>query len=464
MASPEKVPELYKEDIGKLSERTRQLMNSKALPYSCMANFAKKRYTSLEDTADRFDTPEKARDQTRTTMSLEVPRDINQEDLNYMEVKMYQVVKQAKLDHKQHPEVGSSTAEATHGGRPAPLGGNLEESSLMSKADRHDLQKAYLAAWGVPCPGIAKQCKLETIERQYAKCAKGDVGSMHSKHVIPHVAESPDEKPLEVPRTTAPGETRTENVRKVPQTRRQVDRFFDFWQTLLLMCIAPYRNLTPFADFKKEDLDNFYTWLHGKSVAGYTPEPSPGQLLWFERQCWSEVEILMCDNTVTLKKALFEVQHNPCLLISDLYDKVKASNYGGGGGGGDGSQSRGRTRSRGTRGQKRNNNSQEKEKSQGRGAKGEKKGGRGKGNGSQSRGKGDKKGGKAGKGLLSQWKDNWAKEDPKGTPYCLDFHVKGNCPRGQACPYSHKCPVMSKSGYVCDKMGHTKEACKQLER
>ena len=54
------------------------------------------------------------------------------------------------------------------------------------------------------------------IERQYLKCSKGDVGSMHSKYVLPHVPESLDEKPTEVPRTNAPGETRTESVRRIP--------------------------------------------------------------------------------------------------------------------------------------------------------------------------------------------------------------------------------------------------------
>ena len=461
IASPEKVPETYKDQVAKLSERTRNLMNSKALPYSCMANFGKRRYTSLEDAADRFDTPEKARDQTKIIMNITTPTDMDEEDLRYMEVKMYQVVKQAKLDQKQHPEIGSTMTEEKHGGKLEAPG----ESSVMSKHDRQDLQKAYLTAWGVPCPGIVKQCKLETIERQYGRCAKGDIGCMHSKHLIPHVAESPDEKPLEVPRSSAPAETRTESVRKVPQSRRQVDRFFEFWQTLLLMCIAPFRNLVPFVDFKKEDLDNFYTWLNSKAVAGYSPEPTPGQLLWFERQCWSEIEILMCDTSVTLKAALHSVMHNPCLLISDLYNKVTAAHYGGGGGGADGNQTRGRGKQRTPRG--------------GGKAAGRSRSGRSKEAGSsydngntQQRGgkvaKGGKAGkagkGKAGKGLLANWPANWAKEDPKGTPYCLDFHVKNSCPRGQECPYSHKCPVKSKTGFVCDKLGHTKDKCKQLER
>ena len=92
MASPEKVPKTYEEDIAKLSERTRTLMNAKALPCSCMANFGKRRYTSLEDAADRFDTPEKARDQTKIIINITAPADIPEEDLRYMEVKVYQVV------------------------------------------------------------------------------------------------------------------------------------------------------------------------------------------------------------------------------------------------------------------------------------------------------------------------------------------------------------------------------------
>ena len=479
-ASPEKIPAKYQGDLDKLSARTRSLMNGKSLPYSCMANFAQRRYTTLEDAADRFDTPEKARDATKGIMGIQVPQDLQEEDLKYMEVKMYQVVKEAKQQQKEHPEIGTITSN----GGDYPIGsfrgptylGADKEASVMTKHDRTDLQKSYLTAWGVPCPGIGKQCKMETIERQYLKCSKGDVGSMQSKFVLPHVPESPDEKPTEVPKSSAPGETRTENVRRIPTTRRQVDRFFDFWQTLLLMCIAPFRNLPAFMDFHKEDLDAFYSWLHSKNVAGYNHdgvEPSPGQLLWFERQCWSEMEILMCDESVTLKQALKKVQNDSCLLIRELYDKVRSNHQGGGNG--DGSR-RGRDRQRGQKGADRSRSGRKGDRKggqggqggqgrggQGRGGQGGQGGQRGRGSGGKNQRKGDKNG-KGGKGLLSQWKDNWAKEDPKGTPYCLDFHVKGNCPRGQACPYSHKCPVMSSNGYVCDKLGHTKDACKQLGR
>ena len=72
----------------------------------------------------------------------------------------------------------------------------------------------------------------------------------------------------------------------------------------------------------------------------------------------------------------------------------------------------------------------------------------------QQKGPGGKAGGKTKKGTKGKgknkdgqaWPKHWAKACPWGLAFCMDFHVKRNCP-GQ-CGRSHSCPVQQGT-WIC---------------
>jgi hypothetical protein len=254
-----------------------------------------------------------------------------------------------------------------------------------------------------------------------------------------------------------------------------VDRFFQLWQGLLCMTIAPFRNLPAFVGFHRDDLLAFYEWINSKAVAGYDPMPTPSLILTFERQCWSEIELLMADGTTTLKEAMKKVMDDHGFLIRELYhpaDKQSgskgggapgggASRWGPGGGRGPG-KGRGRTRTPKGRGQKQGGRQQTNTWEYSKGAQDTWQPGKGQGKG----GKAGKGGGKAGGKTHQNWPSQWAVKDPKGTKFCTNHHLFGSCAHGAQCSFSHNCPVKSSTGFVCNAADgkHTKDACPQLNR
>ena len=495
VAHPEPVPPEYEADVNLMSARALKLCESKGLPYHAIAEFTKKRYRNLEDLADRFETPEKARMNTKKALKVEAGHDgITEDDMEWLEMRMYQVVAEAKDQQKKHPEVGTMAR---------PDAGSSDKNPVsvgMNKYDRKDLEKEYETAWGVKAPSIRRQCRMDTIEKQYKKCSDNEVGCLHSKYIIPHIQED-GEKPFEVPKSSAPGETNTEEIRRVPSTQRQVERFFDFFQVLLLMSIAPFRNKPAFKDFKKDDLDKMYEWILGREVAQSSPAPSPGRLLWFERQLWQEIEVLMSDEDLTLRDSINKVMNNSNLLIRELYLKRPPQQYD------EGVLPAGK-RMRGTRGSGRPVgggvgaggggalNGSAKDRGKGLppfGRYGPTKGGLGKGGlnkglhprpygggkptgggklnpppppfSGKGAGKTAGKGGKGGLGqLMSQWPQSWAQQDMRGTKFCAKFHVLGTCDHGDNCTFSHRCPVLSSTGFICNKTNCNKSQCPQLQR
>ena len=61
-----------------------------------------------------------------------------------------------------------------------------------------------------------------------------------------------------------------------------------------------------------------------------------------------------------------------------------------------------------------------------------------------------KKGDHKGKGK-ELWPQNWSRNNPKGTPFCRDYHIKKQCAGN--CGRSHNCPV-TKDGWVCNAPPH----------
>ena len=442
-AYPQELPDCFETPVKKLSKRTRELMQSKGLAWSIMADYALRDLTSLEDVADRFDSPEKAGQSLDQTGFVVTPDVINERDVYTQRIKIKQVTRDAQTQNKTHPEVGNSSAPT-----PGEAPKSSKETVTVTDEDRVDLERKYQEVWGVACPGIRKQGALSLLAKLYAKAQKGMVTSLPSKYLIPYVPED-GEKGFEVPSSKAPGESEVEDQRASPKSMRQVERCWEFHLVSLKMVIAPFHNLQPFRDMTNEDFTNLHEWLTGSTIKGWR-NATPGILMRFERKFWQEVEILMIDKKLPLKEAIAAVRASD-FVTTELY----LLNTEGSPKKGDRKGNRKGERSRSRGGGGKGNTYQEDTQYRSKPPKGGTKGDKSKAKTS----KGDSKGKGKGKGKMPA---NYSTVDPNNHPVCRDMVLKGNCPRGMQCSFSHRCPVMNSKGWICGKdmnSGHSAATC-----
>ena len=165
------------------------------------------------------------------------------------------------------------------------------------------------------------------------------------------------------------------------------------------MCIAPFPQFPQF-DLTKEDMDSFYDWFYGPTVAGRRPSPSDQTLLYAERNAWREMHELM-HSGLTLKQAMTKVKEDSLFWMREVYEMVI------------------------------HQHSKGKEKGPGKSKKGkwgppirqpywEKPSGKGK---TKDKGKG-----KGTKSKSSDWPSHWAFKNPKGVPFCRDYQSQEPMP------------------------------------
>ena len=111
-----------------------------------------------------------------------------------------------------------------------------------------------------------------------------------------------------------------EEGRAAPTTRRQLERLHLVFRNTLLMCIAAFPQFPQF-DLTKEDMDSFYDWFYGPTVAGRRPSPSDQTLLYAERNAWREMHELM-HSGLTLKQAMTKVKEDSLFWMREVYERV----------------------------------------------------------------------------------------------------------------------------------------------
>jgi hypothetical protein len=69
--SPDEIPAAYTADLEKLHKQRRRILDLKMVPYFIQAQLARGDYCSVEDLADRWDTPEVARQESPKELKYE---------------------------------------------------------------------------------------------------------------------------------------------------------------------------------------------------------------------------------------------------------------------------------------------------------------------------------------------------------------------------------------------------------
>ena len=127
------------------------------------------------------------------------------------------------------------------------------------------------------------------LKKQFRCCAKGEIGYFAPKHIISALPEEGERPTKSHRKFTVDGfeKEEEEEERANPQTRRQLERMHMVFQNNLLMCALAFPQFQQF-DITKSDLDEWYDWFYGPSIAGRRPPPSEFTLLWSERNAWNE--------------------------------------------------------------------------------------------------------------------------------------------------------------------------------
>ena len=339
-------------------------------------------------------------------------------------MRLFQAIKAAK-DMTKNPYTPRSCI--------TPGQGSSECSGLEALGDRQQLLTEWVEETGLPRPKLEAQGSDALLKTQFRFCSKGELGFINAKYIVSALPEL-EEKPFKTRRkVTVDGwdKEEEEEERKLPTTRRHLDRMHRVFRNNLSMCLLAFPQFSQF-DVSKHDLDDWYDWFWGPDIAGRTPTPSEKTLLYAERNAWRSIHNLVFEGN-SLKEAMLEIRADALFWTREVYERVP------------------RPGEKGTNGP---------------GTKGTKAGslqGSGKGpwKGKQpwqayqpvfqpflkQNGKGKdtpgKKGDHKGKGKDS-WPQNKSRNNPKG---CRDYHIKKQCAGN--CGRSHNCPV-TKDGWVCN--------------
>ena len=155
---PDDIPAPLQTGIDKLSSPLKTLMMGKVVPYIIQHRLGEDGYVSIEDLADRWDTPQSARTNGPAELGFrDGDNGFNAKKSAYASMKLYQVVRAAKDLIQGAP--GSPSASGATIGRGMPLTEVL--------CERSQLEKEYMAKWNVPKPEYRDQGSEAFLKRQY---------------------------------------------------------------------------------------------------------------------------------------------------------------------------------------------------------------------------------------------------------------------------------------------------------
>ena len=468
--SPDAVPAQYEQGREELEKTAVNVYDTYAIPYSLQVQMAQQGYTTLQDLADRWDTPEKAREKSPKALKFDHANNaaFSEEEEDHLAMRMLQATRRAQQLTKQW--TGQTQIQT---GGPS----TATDAVIMQNTKRATMEARWKTMTGLDPPQMDEQGSDQMVKKQWEFCEMGRIGHMDLKHIISNL---PD------PRQTVQKRKRKsldgimteydEDEAWLPREKHDWEHQIKVYTNNLLMVMFCFPQLKVF-DLTKKDVDEWYKFLLGRTIATRTPPPSLDTLMHAERLVWREVEHGMHQGESS-KTALRRIQGDSLFWQREVYEKLQK-----GGGRGNWNQNYrgnykgqnaynqnyynnsggGRNRTGGGKynGGGKNNSGGYKGKSQGKGKKGRfakgnfKNANKGKGKG-KGRGKGKKgKGGKSNYSPNKPWPENWAKTTKTGQQFCANYLFR-TCPGD--CGKSHTCPVTT-NGWVCQNPSHNPKDC-----
>ena len=221
-APPEAVPDQYKDAVEKLHNQVLTLFQHRKIPYVIMAQMADDGYVGIEDLADRWATVERARADVAADLLFR-PQDrggiFAQPQTDFVSMRFSQCVRQAQAMLRQGHVGGGPPIAGVDA--PAPV----KQGSLGALCDRRQLLGQWTQIVQLSHPRLEDQGSDALLKKQFRLCSQGEIGWIHSKHIISALPE-PDERPIKTNRRILVDgweKEEEEETRKPPSTRRQLE-------------------------------------------------------------------------------------------------------------------------------------------------------------------------------------------------------------------------------------------------
>ena len=394
---PKEIPAALKEKVDTLHNSVQVLFVSKQIPWIIQAKMAEDGYVTMEDLACRWVSAEKAREEGPKDLQFrDGENGFDKSNSDFSAMRLYQAVVQARsLLH-------SGKASSLSDGVTRPTTG----FNLDALCDRVALEKDWVNQTGQPKP------RWNT--REVTASSRNNsviVPKVRSAILLLSISSQPSRRRGSgQPRVTVSSQwmalKKRRRKRKEPILKPGANWSACTWvfRNNLLMCTLAFPQFQQF-DITKSDLDEWYDWFYGPSIAGRRPPPSEFTLLWSERNAWRQIYQLMADGS-TLKTAMKTIKEDQLFWTREVYERVLFQQL----------------------------KTPRDPKGKGKGKDKGKKGGKTKGvyqdHLKNNPGKGNGKNDKSSKGgRPNGWPQNWALQAPNGVQYCRDFSSQTYLPR-----------------------------------
>ena len=212
---PEEVPAEFKEDVAKLQKPLAAILVGKEIPWAIQAALGASGYVTVEDLADRWNTPVAARDNGPRDLEFQDGENgFNAQTSAFTAMRLLQAVRVA--------------ANLVRGGNQAdhPAGQTSPtKAPLEVLCDRRQLEDAYVATHGTPKPRLEFQGSDGYLKKQWRMIAKGELGYIPAKHIVSALPEEGERPSSTHKKITVDGWDREddEEVRSHPTSRRWND-------------------------------------------------------------------------------------------------------------------------------------------------------------------------------------------------------------------------------------------------
>ena len=265
-----------------------------------------------EDLACRWTTAELARTECAKDLKLRAGEiGFDDKTSNFTAMRMYQTVLQAKHIFPSGASPGAYS----------PVGGSCAGSNLDALCDRVSMEKDWTIQTGSPKPRLEYEGSDSFVKKQFRYCARGEIGYFAPKHIV---SAEEGERPIKSHRKfTVDGFEKEEEEEEQPnpQTRRQLERMHLVFRNNLLMCILAFPQFKHF-DVEKSDLDEWYDWFYGPSIAGRKPPPSETTLLRAECNAWRQIYQLIMADGASLKSAMKSLRDDHLFWSREVYERI----------------------------------------------------------------------------------------------------------------------------------------------
>ena len=164
----EEVPAEIKEDVAKLQKPLAAILVGKEIPWLIQAALGTSGYVTVEDLADRWNTPAAGDNGSRTWDS-----------------------RMERMGSTPRPRPSRRCASFRQfGWQPTWSGGATKVTTpLQVLCDRRQLEDAYVATHGTPKPRLEFQGSDGHLKKQWRMIAKGELGYIPAKHIVSALPE-----------------------------------------------------------------------------------------------------------------------------------------------------------------------------------------------------------------------------------------------------------------------------------